>query len=129
MTDKELIACALSAAGTAYAPYSHFRVGAALLCASGRVYTGCNIENSSYPVTVCAERTALFDAVKNGERDFIKIAVVSPDAARVCPPCGMCRQALAEFCKGDFEILLCEGEKVGRYTLEQLLPLTFKLEK
>ncbi|MCU6761136.1 Cytidine deaminase [uncultured Roseburia sp.] len=109
----------------AYAPYSGFRVGAALLGKSGMIYTGCNIENAAYPVTNCAERTALFKAVSEGEQEFLALAVVS-DSADYVSPCGVCRQALAEFCGTDFQILMCRSN--GDYkimTLGELLPESF----
>lgn len=130
MTDAQLIACALDARTRAYAPYSHFTVGAALEAASGAVYTGCNIENAAYPVGLCAERAALAAAVSAGERAFARIAICGgregEPARELCAPCGMCRQALAEFCSGDFEILLpAEGRQTRRLTLSELLPESF----
>ena len=127
MTDTELCAAAIAARDEAYAPYSGFKVGAALLCGDGGVYTGCNIENAAYPLTVCAERTAVFKAVSDGKRDFVKIAVSGGDGAEPCPPCGSCRQVLAEFCGADFEILLPHADGFDKYTLAELLPLSFKL--
>lgn len=94
MEDEELIALAAEARRGAYAPYSHYAAGAALLTASGKVYTGCNVENASYGLTVCAERTAAFKAISDGEREFSAIAVVTENAGT---PCGACRQVLAEF--------------------------------
>mgnify|MGYP001289240827 CR=1 FL=1 len=96
MTHNELLERAKNAKMDAYAPYSHFRVGAALLGSSGRVYTGANVENASYSVTCCAERVALFKAVTEGEREFDAIAITS-DSEDLTWPCGVCRQALAEF--------------------------------
>lgn len=130
MTDAQLIARALDARTRAYAPYSHFTVGAALEAASGAVYTGCNIENAAYPVGLCAERAALAAAVSAGERAFARIAICGgregEPAREPCAPCGMCRQALAEFCSGDFEILLpAEGRQTRRLTLSELLPESF----
>ena len=113
-----------------YAPYSHFAVGAALLCDSGRVYTGCNIENASYSATVCAERTALFGAVSAGERYFTALAVVGGpknEKGKFCPPCGVCRQVLSEFCSEDFPIVLKTASGYTVYTLGELLPLSFAL--
>ncbi|MBN1669954.1 MAG: cytidine deaminase [Kiritimatiellae bacterium] len=124
-----LLEAAAAAAGRAYAPYSHFRVGAALLANDGRVFTGCNIENASYGLTVCAERTALHTAVAAGARDFAAMAIVCA-AGRAAPPCGACRQALAEFCAPDF-VVLSAGEarlkEPKRWTLRSLLPDAFKL--
>lgn len=126
---QELIEAALAAREKAYAPYSKFAVGAALLCRDGTVYKGCNIECASYPATNCAERTAFFQAVSQGRRDFAAIAVVggpagkSPDS--LCPPCGVCRQVMREFCGDDFDIVLWDGRETRVYTLAQLLPCSF----
>lgn len=118
-----------------YSPYSHFAVGAALLTEEGKIYTGCNVENSSYGVSNCAERTALFKAVSEGEKEFSAIAIagarVSSDGTKeevFCPPCGVCRQALSEFCKEDLSVII--GKEDGTYmvtTLKELLPLKFGL--
>lgn len=119
---------AQSARENSYAPYSHFRVGAALLTKSGKIYTGCNIEISSQSPTVCAERVALFKAVSEGEREFEAIAVVGGregETADFCAPCGVCRQALSEFCGGDFLILLGNEEKFEAHTMHELLPFAF----
>lgn len=128
--DEKLITAALEARERAYAPYSHFKVGAALLTAEGRIFTGCNIENASYGVTNCAERTALFKAVSEGYTHFSAIAVAGgPAGAEKLPfawPCGICRQALAEFCGPDFRILTAgDGQKVRECTLAELLPHQF----
>ncbi len=128
MTDKGLMERAIAAREMAYAPYSGFRVGAALLGKSGKVYTGCNVENAGYSPTNCAERTALFKAVSEGEREFLSIAIVGgryETIADLCAPCGVCRQALAEFCDKDFRIILGNGERLQIYTLDELLPLAF----
>lgn len=132
VTPQELVACALDAQKYAYAPYSGFCVGAALLTGQGKVYTGCNIENKSFSPTVCAERVALFKAVSEGETDFSAIAIVGryQDGSykRFCTPCGVCRQALSEFCAPDFQIIL--GDDSGEcevHTLSELLPLSFDL--
>lgn len=125
MTDRQLADIAYSMLEKAYVPYSHFPVGAALLCADGTVFTGCNIENASYGATVCAERTAVFKAVSEGHRDdFVKLAVVG-NTDGPCWPCALCRQILYEFAPG-LEILV--GNKDGelvRTTLAQLLPNAF----
>jgi cytidine deaminase len=92
-----LFRAAWAAAEAAYAPYSHFRVGAALLAADGTVYTGCNVENRSFGLTVCAERTALFKAVSEGRREFLALAIAAPDSPAAVGPCGACRQVLSEF--------------------------------
>ncbi len=128
MTDKELMVAANEARKFAYTPYSDFKVGAALLTKSGKLYTGCNIENSSYTPTVCAERTAVFKAVSEGESDFAVIAVVGgkeENPLEFCSPCGVCRQVLAEFCGEDFRILLGNPEKFQSYTVDEILPFSF----
>lgn len=129
MTELDLCRKAVEAKGYAYAPYSEFCVGAALLTASGKVYTGCNIENAAYGPTNCAERTAVFKAVSEGEREFAMLAVVGgkgESLAPATPPCGVCRQVLAEFCPPDFPILLVENEnQYVRCTLGELLPHAF----
>ena len=115
MTDEELYELACSARDRAYAPYSGFSVGAALLAKSGKVYLGCNIENRAFSPSNCAERTAFFKAVSEGERSFVKLAVAGGKAGEspvFCPPCGVCRQVIAEFCAGDFPIVLGEGAAV-----------------
>ncbi|MBQ7549361.1 MAG: cytidine deaminase [Clostridia bacterium] len=132
MNEKELIDSAVAAMKSSYSPYSGFSVGAALLTCSGRIYTGCNIENSSYSITMCAERTALFKALSEGERDFEAIAIVGGRDGRItdgCPPCGACLQAMSEFCGGDFTILLFDGDNVNKHTLGSLLPESFKIKK
>ena len=109
-------------------PYSHFQVGAALLTKSGKVYLGCNIENAAYSATVCAERTAIFKAVSDGEREFEAIAIVGGKEGEVsefCAPCGVCRQVIAEFCQKDFKIILGNKDNFVVYTLDQLLPFSF----
>ena len=131
---EELLLEAIEARKNAYVPYSHFQVGAALLAKNGKVYRGCNIENAAYGSTMCAERTAFFKAVSEGERDFEAIAIVGGpeggDLRPICDPCGNCRQVMAEFCKGDFEIIFgSKKSDISVYTLEQLLPLRFRLEE
>ena len=131
MEHKELMRLACEAREKAYAPYSGFAVGAALLTKSGKVYTGCNIENAAYSPTNCAERTAFFKAVSEGEREFVAIAVTGGKAGKApgagCTPCGVCRQVMAEFCHGDFVILLGNEETLNVHTLGDLLPLSFSL--
>ena len=128
MNNRELMLEAVAAREKSYSPYSGYRVGAALLTASGKVYLGCNIENSGYSATVCAERCAIFKAVSEGERDFVRIAVVGGDGEAIsgtCTPCGVCRQVMSEFCGGGFEILLGTPDDLRVYTLAELLPLQF----
>ncbi|MBQ8310864.1 MAG: cytidine deaminase [Clostridia bacterium] len=128
MKDVELMRIAGEARQKAYAPYSGFCVGAALLGESGKVYTGCNIENTAFSPTVCAERTAIFKAVSEGERSFSAIAVTggkAGDAPSYCTPCGVCRQVLAEFCGADFRVLLGNATDVRVLTLGELLPEAF----
>lgn len=128
MTDKQLLELAAKAREKAYAPYSGFRVGAALLGKSGKIYTGCNVENAAYTPTNCAERTAVFKAVSEGEKEFAAIAIVGgkgEEIADFCAPCGICRQVLAEFCDGDFRILLGTPDNVSVHTLAELLPYSF----
>ncbi len=129
MTNKELCSAAVDAIKNAYAPYSGYKVGAALLTKSGKVYTGCNIENASYSPTVCAERTAVFKAVSDGERDFLKIAVAGGKNGEIAgefPPCGVCRQVMSEFCSADFEVLVVKGENsFTEYKLSEILPYSF----
>jgi cytidine deaminase len=130
MEDRTLMEIAEKVRKTAYAPYSKFKVGCALLAKSGKVYTGINIENASYSPTNCAERTAFFKAVSEGEREFEAIAIcggMEEKADKICAPCGVCRQVMAEFCNGDFLIILGNVENFQRHTLSELLPLSFKL--
>ena len=128
MTDKELMALAIEARKASYSPYSGFRVGAALLGKSGKVYLGCNVENAAYSPTNCAERTAVFKAVSEGEREFEAIAIVGgkgEEIAEFCAPCGVCRQVLAEFCDKNFRLVLGNLEKISTYTFEEILPFSF----
>lgn len=125
MRDKELIEKAKKARLKAYAPYSNSKVGAALLTKSGKVYTGANVENASYGLTVCAERAAVQKAVNSGDRIFVKIAVVT-DRNPPVTPCGACRQVLSEF-TGDLKIICANPKgKVQAYTLRELLPQPFE---
>ncbi len=129
---EDLIKAAMEAKEHAYAPYSNFRVGAALLTKDGKIYQGCNIENAGYTPTNCAERTAFFKAVYEGERNFEAIAV-NGDADDYLYPCGVCRQVMAEFCTPDFKVFV--SKKNGEYlefTLAEILPGAFtsaELEK
>lgn len=130
MEPKELIARAIAAMDRAYVPYSGYRVGAALLCADGKVYEGCNIENGSYGATNCAERTAFFRAVFDGEREFTAIAVCGGKDGIIrdyFPPCGICRQVMREFCEDDFRVYMVgkDGVYLER-TLKEILPDSFR---
>lgn len=128
MNYAELISRAISAREYSYSPYSHFRVGAALLCKDGSVWTGCNIENRAYGPTNCAERTAFFKAVSEGRREFAAIAVAGGnEELDWCYPCGVCRQVMAEFCDPDgFEIICARSREAYKiYTLRELLPEMF----
>lgn len=138
MTEKQkksLVEKALEARKFSYAPYSDFRVGAALLAKNGQVITGCNIENAAYSPTNCAERTAVFKAVSEGIREFEAIAVVGGPGEEppkeTAAPCGVCRQVLMEFCNAkEFKVLLGNGDKTWQeYKLEELLPLGFSMTK
>lgn len=122
---KDLYSAAENARLNAYAHYSGFKVGAALLCTDGTVYTGCNIENSSYPLTCCAERVAFFKAVSEGKKGFEAIAITGgkENTDSSCFPCGACRQVMSEFCGRDFKIIL----KDMILTLGEILPYSFEL--
>lgn len=128
---SELMIEAKKAREFSYSPYSNFKVGAALLCSNGKVYDGCNIENAAFSPTNCAERTAVFKAVSEGETQFDAIAIVGgkADAGEldVCAPCGVCRQVLIEFCNPDeFKVVLGKNENDYKvFTLSELLPLGF----
>ncbi|WBY63584.1 MAG: Cytidine deaminase [Thermocaproicibacter melissae] len=129
--EKMLADAAAEARKRAYAPYSGFSVGAALLTEQGKIYTGCNVENAAFTPGCCAERTAFFKAVSEGEHDFAGIAIVGgktgEEPSAICPPCGVCRQVMQEFCDPQtFRIILPSGsEKWEVYTLAELLPLGF----
>ena len=128
MEGKELVALAQEAMRNAYVPYSGFQVGAAVFTASGRVYTGCNIENASYGLSICAERTAIFQAVSAGEREIESIAIISSGKEMVTP-CGACRQVMAEF-NPNLTLYLADGAgNYKEFTLPQLLPEMFVLKK
>jgi cytidine deaminase len=119
-----LVAAARAARAHAIAPYSRFAVGAALQTKEGRIYAGCNVENASYGLTMCAERVALFKALSEGERDFVAVAVVA-DTEAPTPPCGACRQLLWEFC-GDVPVIMATPARVAaRHRMRDLLPLPF----
>ena len=127
MTNQELIAKAKEAMTKAYAPYSHFQVGAALLAKDGRVFTGCNVENATYGATICAERTAVTKAVSEGVREFEKIAIVA-SSGDYAAPCGICRQALFEFMPEGKVVLWSELEGEKEFALTELLPFGFRGE-
>lgn len=133
MDKKDLFILAKEAMKNSYAPYSNYNVGAALLTKNSNVYKGCNIENASYSVTCCAERTALFSAVANGEKDFEAICVVGGKNGEITDYamlCGVCRQALAEFCDTDFKVYVGKSEDdIKEFTLDELLPYSFDKSK
>lgn len=130
---KELITKAFDMLKRSYAPYSHFHVGAALLCADGSIFTGCNVENAAYGPSNCAERTAIFKAVSEGYKDFKAIAITGGLEGNVtdyCFPCGVCRQVMSEFCKSDFKIIVAKSLTDYKiYSFAEILPFTFELEK
>ena len=129
MHPEELCKLAIEAMAHAYVPYSGYKVGAALLCADGTVYQGCNIENAAYSPTNCAERTAFFKAVYDGHRDFTAIAVCGGKDGVITgafPPCGVCRQVMREFCGEDFLIYLVNEKGFETVTLSDLLPFGFR---
>lgn len=129
---KNLIKQAFDTLQYAYVPYSNFKVAAALLTKENEIYTGCNIENAAYSPSNCAERTAFFKAVSEGKRNFKAICIVNEDAEgahNFCPPCGVCRQVMAEFCASDFVVILARSmEEYRSYLLEDLLPQSFTLK-
>ena len=132
MNIPELIHKAIAAREFAYAPYSNFCVGAALLTKSGKIYTGCNVENAGYSATNCAERTAFFKAVSEGEREFAAIAIVGGPRGPLteyCSPCGVCRQVMREFCGDDFLIFMITPEGCEAHTLAEILPFSFSAQK
>ena len=130
MMYRDLYAKAKEMLPRAYAPFSKFRVGAALLTKEGEVYTGCNVENSSFGATICAERTAFFKALSEGEEEFVKIAIVGgkQELSDCCVPCGLCRQVMTEFCDSEFVILVGTPDDITPYSLETLMPLSFTNE-
>lgn len=127
MTDKELLSIAYDAMQKAYAPYSGFKVGAALECRNGTVFTGCNVENSAYGATLCAERAAVAQAIGAGRTDFVRIAIVPSEGDDFCTPCGTCRQVLSEFSR-DMEVLCAKADgRYASYRVSELLPHAFHL--
>jgi cytidine deaminase len=128
MDDKKLIELARQAMQMAYVPYSHYQVGAALLTKSGKVFTGCNIENAAYSVCNCAERTAIFKAFSEGEHDYEAIAVMAA-SRRPVPPCGSCRQVMSELCPKEMRVILSNTEGISEITtVAKLLPGAFESE-
>ena len=127
MTDRELMLLAEEARLKSYSPYSGFKVGAALLAKSGKVYLGCNIENAAYTPTNCAERTAFFKAVSEGDLEFEKIAIVGgrEEPNELVAPCGVCRQVMAEFCGDDFKVVLGNSKNLKVFSLKEILPYSF----
>ena len=125
--EKKLFREAVAVREKAYTPYSNFKVGAALLAKSGKIYHGCNIENAAYTPTNCAERTAFFKAVSEGEMEFEKIAIVGgkEEPNELVSPCGVCRQVMAEFCDESFTILLGNSKGIKSFSLKEILPLSF----
>jgi len=125
LKDEELIELAMEARRAAHAPYSNFSVGAAILASDGRVFTGCNIENSTYSLSICAERVAIFKAVSEGARELVKIAVVA-DTENLTPPCGCCRQMIWEFAGNDTEVILANlNGDAHKFDIRELIPQPF----
>ncbi|MFI3230613.1 MAG: cytidine deaminase [bacterium] len=129
-TIKNLIECAFNAQKLSYSPYSNFQVGASLLCSDGSIFNGCNIENIAYSPTNCAERTAFFNAISQGNKSFSCIAIVGSPKGRAptdyCYPCGVCRQVMAEFCTSDFKVIVAKSvDDYIIYSLSDFLPLSF----
>ena len=132
MTPEKLCELAIEAMSRSYSPYSGFSVGAALLCKDGTVYLGCNIENASFTPTVCAERTAFFKAISDGNREFAAIAVCGGKNGNLTgtfPPCGVCRQVMREFCEDDFPVYLVRPDGYDALTLAELLPHSFSAKE
>lgn len=133
MEKKKLFISAMQALQSSYAPYSNYNVGAALLTEKGNIYKGCNIENASYSSTCCAERTALFSAISNGERDFDAICIVGGKNGKITDyamPCGVCRQVLSEFCNENFKVYVGINEdNIKEFKLGELLPHSFDKSK
>jgi cytidine deaminase len=125
-SDKELIEAALRATQNSYAPYSKIKVGAAILTEDGKIIVGCNVENSSYGLSICAERVAIFNAISSGERKFKKIAIINSEGNGMMP-CGACRQVMEEFSSNIEIITLDKNKRIVKYKLDELLPNAFKL--
>lgn len=132
MQIKKLIEKALDMMNYSYVPYSNFTVGAALICESGKIYTGCNIENAAFGPSICAERTAISKAISEASKDFLAIAICggpNKDSKDFCMPCGVCRQVLREFCQDDFMVICAKNTQDFKiYKLKELLPHSFKPE-
>lgn len=128
MNPDELIQVALQALEHAHAPYSTYQTGAALLCSDGTLFSGCNVENASYGLTNCAERTAVFSAIAAGHNDFKAIAIAASQQPTPFP-CGACRQVLAEFCAPELPVYIARGDTIESTTLGELLPHSFTLNK
>ena len=131
MTPEKLCELAKEAMTRSYSPYSGYKVGAALLCKDGTVYTGCNVENASYTPTICAERTAIFKAVSEGHREFAAIAICGGKDGVISgtfPPCGVCRQVMREFCSDDFRVYMITPDGYEVATLAELLPFSFRAD-
>lgn len=130
MTDyKKLMQIASDMRAMSYSPYSHFAVGAALLSKSGKIYTGCNIENAGFTPTICAERTAFFKAISEGEREFECIAIVGGkhgEIADFCAPCGVCRQVMSEWCDDDFKLVLGTPDNYKVFSFKEIVPYAFR---
>ena len=128
---KQLIDKALEARENSYSPYSDYSVGAALMTSDGEIILGTNVENASYGATICAERSAFCTAISKGNRNLAAISIVGAKRGEIpsalCPPCGMCRQFMSEFCGADFVVLLYDGQAIVEKTLGELLPESFKL--
>jgi len=128
MTDQQLYEIAKDMTNFSYAPFSHFHVGAALLCKDGKVFTGCNVENSSFGATICAERTAFVKAISEGHRDFEKIMITSSGGEAW--PCGICRQFMKEFCDDDFIVMTASDvDHIKKMTMTEVLPEGFRVEQ
>lgn len=126
MTYEELMEKAIEASKKAYTPYSKFNVGASVLTESNKVYSGCNFENASFGLTICAERNAIGSAIADGERKFKAIAIYSPNQDN-CMPCGACRQVISEFCDDNMDIIVKSGNELNVYKITELFPKRFSL--
>jgi len=128
-TVEKLLEAAQKVKEKAYAPYSHFHVGSALMTDTGKIYTGCNVENTSYGLTICAERNAIFKMISDGERRIMEILVIG-DTEEFLPPCGACRQVMTEFSTNDTVVYLCNKQGQWQKTIMgELMPYTFSLNK